>query len=125
MQVESGNRSLVESGVLCGPKLATCQHRIVDETNLVVHVHADLPHAKQAALRRAIGILRISSVQMQSPRSLSQVSITAEAGANVLVVVKVGVVSVFQRREGSFERGCGERCEGWIRDGKIDADEWR
>jgi hypothetical protein len=93
--------------------------------NLVIHVYVDLPHAKQAALRRAIGILRISSVQMQSPRSLSQVSITAEAGANVLVVVKVVVVSVFQRREGSFERGCGERCEGWIRGGKIDADEWR
>jgi hypothetical protein len=93
--------------------------------NLVIHVYVDLPHAKQAALRRAIGILRISSVQMQSPRSLSQVSITAEAGANVLVVVKVGVVYVFQRRKSSFERGCGERCDGWIRDGKIDADEWR
>jgi hypothetical protein len=35
----------------------------------------NVPHAKQAALRRANGILTVLSVQMQSPSSLSQVSI--------------------------------------------------
>lgn len=35
----------------------------------------DLPHAKQAALRRAVVILIDSSVQMPSPNCLPQVSI--------------------------------------------------
>jgi hypothetical protein len=65
---------------------------------LVIRMNVDLPHAKQAALRRAVGILRISSVQMQSPSSLSQVSITAEAEANVMEVVKVCRVSAFAKR---------------------------
>jgi hypothetical protein len=64
---------------------------------LVICVDLDSPHAKQAALRRAVGILRISSVQMQSPSSLSQVSITAKAEANVMVVVKVCRVSLFAK----------------------------
>ena len=34
----------------------------------------NVPHAGQAALRRAVGILMESSVQLQSPSSLSQVS---------------------------------------------------
>jgi hypothetical protein len=39
-----------------------------------MEVSSNLPHAKQAALRRAVGILVKSSVQMQSPSSLLQVS---------------------------------------------------
>jgi hypothetical protein len=71
MQVESG--WILEDGkVLCGPVLVKSGWFIADKV-------ANIPHAKQAALRRAGGILMVSSVQMQSPRSLLQVS-TALAG---------------------------------------------
>lgn len=38
----------------------------------------------QAALRRAVGILMVSSVQMQSPRSLSQVSVAAARAIDIM-----------------------------------------
>lgn len=78
----------------------------------------DVPHAKQAALRRAINLLMVSSVQMQSPRSLRQVSMLAEAQANMCLGGGGGVVSVLLQKERlmvSIEMGgwMGGRDLGW------------
>lgn len=43
-------------------------------------------HARQAALRRAVVVLMVSSVQMQSPSSLSQVSLWPKPVSIVRVV---------------------------------------
>jgi hypothetical protein len=59
----------------------------------------DVPHAKQAALRRAVGVLKVSSVQMQSPSSLSQVSIRPKP-VRKYVYVRVGCVLGSVEEEG-------------------------
>lgn len=53
-----------------------------------IDIGANVPHAKQVALRRAVGVLMESSVQMQSPSSLPQVSMWPKP----VCVVSVGGV---------------------------------
>jgi hypothetical protein len=72
----------------------------------------DIPHAKQAALRRAVDLLMVSSVQMQSPRSLRQVSKSAEACVKCVFRWRCSKYATSRRAIGDIDR-----------DGRVDARE--